>query len=177
MAAALALTSAPGSGYHSRRVSGSRKIERAPVRRTPRYRFLLVCSFLFLWFPFGTSARPTSRIRAGYEKESRRILSRQLILGLLYLLQRVVPFSFPIKVGLAVADEPPRRSRRAVFPHRAPLNGSAVGSTRRCSLVREAPLVMFAIGLFHNGWVGHAKSFPHLLEAGPVVTFPLAPTV
>ena len=31
---------------------------------------------------------------------------------------------------------------------------------------------MFAIGLFHNGCVGHAKSFPHLREAGPVVTFP-----
>ena len=40
-----------------------------------------------------------------------------------------------IKVGLAVADEPPRESRRAVFPHRASLNGCAVEIAKGCSFV------------------------------------------
>lgn len=82
-----------------------------------------------------------------------------------------------IKVGLPVAEQPPRRSRRAVFPHRAPLNGRAVESARRCSSVREVPLVVFTVGLFYYGWVGHAKGFPHLFEAGPIVAVALAPSI
>lgn len=79
-----------------------------------------------------------------------------------------VEIIFVIKVGLPVAGQPPRRSLRAVLPHRAPLNGRAVELARWVSSVGEFPRVVLLVGFFYDMRVGDGECFPHLTEARPV---------
>ena len=81
------------------------------------------------------------------------------------------PQSFSsIKVGPPVAGRPPRRSRRAVFPNRAPLNPAgrdAAELARGGSTVGEVPRFGSLVGLFYDMRVRNGEGFPHLREAGP----------
>ena len=84
---------------------------------------------------------------------------------------------FAIKVEPPVAGRPPRRSLRAVLPHRAPLNGRAVEVARLVSTVEESPCGGSLIGLFYDAGVGNGERFPNLDETHPVEARPLAAPV
>ena len=68
------------------------------------------------------------------------------------------------KVELPVAEQSPCRSLRAVFPHRAPQLGCAVG----LALCLEQTWGTGVCGFYDFGF-GDVQRLPHVVEAVPVV--------
>jgi hypothetical protein len=77
-------------------------------------------------------------------------------------------FSAVIAVGLAVTHQPPHRSRRAVFPHRALQYYSLPQSAFRQRNFLSGSLVL------RDLWSWYLEVFQHLFEAFPIKAFLLA---